>query len=71
MPKHQAPRSWAKMGVTELPARARWALSGSYWNCERAGDRLLLLLLLMRWLSPSCLPPAGSCAVRQCGSPAS
>jgi hypothetical protein len=28
MPKHQAPRSWAKTKVTELPARARWALSG-------------------------------------------
>ncbi len=27
MPKHQAPRSWAKTKVTELPARARWAPS--------------------------------------------
>jgi hypothetical protein len=25
MPKNQAPRSWAKTRVTELPARARWA----------------------------------------------
>jgi hypothetical protein len=25
MPKHQAPRGWAKAAVTELPAPARWA----------------------------------------------
>jgi hypothetical protein len=34
MPKHQAPRSWAKTRVTELPARARWAPSGGCRNCE-------------------------------------
>jgi hypothetical protein len=34
MPKHQAPRSWAKTKVTELPARARWAPSSSCRNSE-------------------------------------
>jgi hypothetical protein len=34
MPKHQAPRSWTKTRVTELPARARWAPSSSCRNSE-------------------------------------
>jgi hypothetical protein len=43
MLRHQAPRSWAKTRVTELPARARWAPSGAGTvrpegrpRCERA-----------------------------------
>ncbi len=47
MPKHQAPRGWAKAAVTELPAPARWAPSGGCRNSlgreagagERAGDK--------------------------------
>jgi hypothetical protein len=34
MPKHQAHRSFPKTRVTELPARARWAPSGSCRNSE-------------------------------------
>jgi hypothetical protein len=31
--------SWAKARVTELPAHARWAPSGSCQNSDRKGDR--------------------------------
>jgi hypothetical protein len=51
MPKHQAPRSWAKTKVTELPARAMLCLATASLICCAAG-RLLVGFGLV-WPAPA------------------
>jgi hypothetical protein len=54
MPKHQAPRSWAKTRVTEPPARARWAPGCSCRNSETGREAALFVLRVLADVLWSC-----------------
>jgi hypothetical protein len=63
MPKHQAPRSWAKTRVTEPPARARWPRAAaamlvailSFQPARSAcGGYPVISACTMAWQKPTC-----------------